>query len=63
MASVHTLARPYARAAFEFAKSANTLAEWSQKLGFSAHITEVPEVKALIEVKERELQRGAKKRR
>ena len=48
MASVHTLARPYARAAFELAKSANTLAEWSQKLSFSAHITEVPEVKALI---------------
>ncbi len=48
MASVHTLARPYARAAFELAKGANALAEWSQKLGFAAGVTEAPEVKELI---------------
>jgi F-type H+-transporting ATPase subunit delta len=48
MASVHTLARPYARAAFELAKSANALADWSQKLGFSARVTEAPEVQQLI---------------
>ena len=48
MASVHTLARPYARAAFELAKDANALASWSQKLGFAASITEAAEVKSLI---------------
>ena len=48
MASVHTLARPYARAAFELAKGANALAEWSQKLGFAASIAEAAEVKPLI---------------
>lgn len=48
MASVHTLARPYARAAFELAKGANALAEWSQKLGFAASVAEAPEVKPLI---------------
>ncbi len=48
MASVHTLARPYARAAFELAKSANALAEWSQKLGFAARVTEAADAKALI---------------
>lgn len=48
MASVHTLARPYARAAFELAKSANALADWSHKLGFAAGVTEAPEVQQLI---------------
>jgi F-type H+-transporting ATPase subunit delta len=48
MASVHTLARPYARAAFDLAKAANALPEWSQKLGFVARITEADEVRALI---------------
>lgn len=48
MASVQTLARPYARAAFELAKGANALAEWSQKLGFAASIVEAPEAKPLI---------------
>jgi F-type H+-transporting ATPase subunit delta len=48
MASVHTLARPYARAAFELARSAGALAEWSSKLAFSAGISQAAEVRALI---------------
>ena len=32
MAELSTLARPYARAAFEFAANANDLATWSKQL-------------------------------
>lgn len=49
MASVQTLARPYARAAFEIAKSANALAEWSGKLGFAAHVADMPDVQSMID--------------
>ena len=38
MSETLTLARPYARAAFESARKADALAAWSQKLGFSAQL-------------------------
>ena len=38
MSETLTLARPYARAAFESARKANALAAWSQKLGFAAQL-------------------------
>jgi F-type H+-transporting ATPase subunit delta len=37
-ASVTTLARPYARAAFEAARGANALADWARKLEFAAAV-------------------------
>jgi len=46
--SAITLARPYARAAFEFAQAEKTLAVWSVKLQFSAQVASHPEVKSLI---------------
>lgn len=48
MASVQTLARPYARAAFTFAKDGNALAEWSRKLSFAAAVAEAPAAQTLI---------------
>ena len=38
MSSTLTLARPYARAAFELARGARSLAEWSRKLALAAAI-------------------------
>jgi F-type H+-transporting ATPase subunit delta len=38
MSETLTLARPYARAAFESARKTDALAAWSQKLGFSAQL-------------------------
>jgi F-type H+-transporting ATPase subunit delta len=38
MAELTTLARPYAKAAFEYAIEAKQLAEWSEMLGFAAQI-------------------------
>ena len=43
-----TLARPYARAAFETARAGNALAAWSGKLGFSAQAVSDTRVGALI---------------
>ncbi len=48
MSETLTLARPYARAAFESARKANTLAAWSQKLGFAAQLVADARVGALI---------------
>lgn len=38
MSEALTLARPYARAAFELASGAKALADWSGKLGFAAQV-------------------------
>jgi F-type H+-transporting ATPase subunit delta len=43
-ASVTTLARPYARAAFESARGAQALAEWSRKLDTAAAIAADPRI-------------------
>ena len=38
MAELTTVARPYAKAAFQFADESGTLAEWSDMLGFAAGV-------------------------
>ncbi|MGH8174003.1 MAG: F0F1 ATP synthase subunit delta [Rhodanobacteraceae bacterium] len=43
-----TLARPYARAAFELASSGNALGEWARKLAFAAQVAANPAVHALL---------------
>ena len=48
MSEALTLARPYARAAFESAQSGNALGAWSQKVGFSAQAVSDARVGALI---------------
>ncbi|NKZ39847.1 MULTISPECIES: F0F1 ATP synthase subunit delta [Oleiagrimonas] len=42
-----TLARPYARAAFELAQEKGTLNEWSQALAFAAAVASDPRIAAL----------------
>jgi F-type H+-transporting ATPase subunit delta len=48
MAQAITLARPYARAAFELAHEAGTLSEWSQAFAFAAAVAKDPRVAALV---------------
>ena len=48
MSSALTLARPYARAAFESARAGATLADWSGKLAFAAQAAADPRVTALF---------------
>ncbi len=43
-----TLARPYARAAFELANEQQRLNEWAQKLAFAAQVASEPQVNALF---------------
>ncbi len=49
MAELSTLARPYAKAAFEFARAGDALDNWSVMLGFAAAITADDKVSALLE--------------
>lgn len=48
MSNALTLARPYARAAFELAKGEQAAAAWSAKLGFAAQVIAQQDVQALI---------------
>jgi F-type H+-transporting ATPase subunit delta len=48
MSSALTLARPYARAAFETAHSHSALASWAGKLAFAAEVAADPRVMALF---------------
>ena len=43
-----TLARPYARAAFELASSSRALGEWAGKLAFAAQAAADPQVRSLF---------------
>ena len=47
MAQAITLARPYARAAFELAHEAGSLGAWSQALAFAAEVAKDPRVVGL----------------
>jgi len=47
MSNALTLARPYARAAFELARPNNALGDWAGKLAFAAQIAADPRVTAL----------------
>ncbi|MBX3727515.1 MAG: F0F1 ATP synthase subunit delta [Xanthomonadales bacterium] len=46
--NAQTLARPYARAAFDLAKGDGLLADWSRRLAFSAQVADEPVVRALL---------------
>ena len=48
MSNALTLARPYARAAFELARAQGNLAEWTRRIGFAAEIAADPRVAALM---------------
>jgi F-type H+-transporting ATPase subunit delta len=48
MAETSTLARPYARAAFEYARENNALAEWSAQLATAAAVTGEPAMQAVL---------------
>ncbi len=48
MAELATLARPYAKAAFDLARSADRLDRWSRMLGLLSAAAETREAKALI---------------
>jgi F-type H+-transporting ATPase subunit delta len=48
MAELSTLARPYAKAAFEFARDNDALAQWSETLGLAAQVTDEPKVAELL---------------
>jgi F-type H+-transporting ATPase subunit delta len=43
-----TLARPYARAAFELASSGHALGDWAKKLAFAAQAAADPQVRSLF---------------
>lgn len=47
-ANVQTLARPYARAAFELAQADGLLADWSRRLAFSAEVAAAGPVAAAL---------------
>lgn len=48
MSSAESLARPYARAAFDLARESNALVDWSSKLDFAAAVARDPQVLNLI---------------
>lgn len=48
MAELHTLARPYARAAFEYANANGSLNDWSEQLSTAASITRFESVSQLL---------------
>ncbi len=48
MSNATTLARPYARAAFELAKSESAQGDWSRRLGFAAQVAMQPTVHELL---------------
>ena len=48
MAEIATLARPYANAVFELARSNDRLDKWSRMLGLLSATAQTPEAKALI---------------
>ncbi|HEX7370515.1 MAG TPA: F0F1 ATP synthase subunit delta [Rhodanobacteraceae bacterium] len=48
MAQPLTIARPYARAAFEIASASGTQNEWAEKLAFAAEVAAEPRIVALF---------------
>ena len=48
MAELSTLARPYAKAAFEFARDSQQLAQWSEVLTAASQLAEQPRVVELL---------------
>ena len=48
MAELTTLARPYAKAAFEYARDSQSLAEWLPQLQLAAAVTRDSRMQALL---------------
>lgn len=48
MAEISTIARPYAVAAYRLGKEKNTLAKWSQMLGFASAVSQDVQMQAFI---------------
>ncbi|MCH8542206.1 MAG: F0F1 ATP synthase subunit delta [Alcanivorax sp.] len=48
MAELTTIARPYAKAAFQFAQAASGLAQWEKMLGVAAVVAEDPAMRAFL---------------
>ena len=48
MAELTTLARPYAKAAFDAANGSNALADWSEALAFAAQVVATKEMRQLL---------------
>lgn len=48
MAELSTLARPYAKAAFEHAVASNELAAWSAQLGLAAAVSQAPNIQSVL---------------
>jgi F-type H+-transporting ATPase subunit delta len=48
MAESSTLARPYAKAAFDYARESNALAQWSRQLGLAAAVAVVDKMALVI---------------
>ena len=48
MAELSTLARPYAKAAFEYARESNALAEWEAQLATAAAVTLEPAMDGVL---------------
>ena len=48
MAETATIARPYARAAFDYARQQSALASWSHWLAVAASVTQSPQAAALL---------------
>lgn len=48
MAELSTLARPYAKAAFEHARDHQAIAAWSEALGVAAQVAEQPKVREFL---------------
>ena len=49
MAELTTLARPYAKAAFEYAIEAKQLAEWSEMLGYASAVAADEDVQTILD--------------
>ncbi|RCU45423.1 MULTISPECIES: F0F1 ATP synthase subunit delta [Corallincola] len=48
MSDLTTIARPYAKAAFDFAIENNTLSDWNEMLAFAAAVSSEPQVSTLL---------------
>jgi F-type H+-transporting ATPase subunit delta len=48
MAELSTLARPYAKAAFEYARDKNALSQWSEQLATAAAVTQDSAMEAVL---------------
>ncbi len=49
MAEISTLARPYAKAAFDYAAEHDSLDAWSRQLGLVAAVVQTPKLAAILE--------------